>query len=289
MSRSGLQRALKRSRTSFATGLHPVSQVVQIPKIPHYTLESAKLIIPHRNKRSTGGEDSAFCGPKYLGVADGVGGWSEVGVNSGEYSRELLLKIQSELEALDEKDFPMPVEILKAAYAKTRSVGSSTCCLVFLNDKVCRINTANVGDSGFILYRPSSKEVLHKSSPQWHSFNFPKQLGTDSSDKPEHADVEKFDLKLGDWVVLATDGVWDNLYVDQIVGILDGAAAAQDAANAIANAAYSYSLDGKWKAPFCLQVPHYYPSMSSGGKEDDIAVVVGLVKEKIYEAKMSKL
>ena len=44
---------------------------------------------PHPDKEATGGEDAHFiCADEQaLGVADGVGGWADVGVNAREYSR----------------------------------------------------------------------------------------------------------------------------------------------------------------------------------------------------------
>jgi protein phosphatase PTC7 len=49
-------------------------------------------MIPHPAKADRGGEDAYFVCPRGLcmGVADGVGGWAEVGVDPGLYSRELM-------------------------------------------------------------------------------------------------------------------------------------------------------------------------------------------------------
>ena len=44
--------------------------------------------LPHPDKVETGGEDAHFiCEEKgVIGVADGVGGWADVGVDAGEYT-----------------------------------------------------------------------------------------------------------------------------------------------------------------------------------------------------------
>ena len=49
--------------------------------------------IPHPSKKRE--EDFSIESENFLVVADGVGGWAEVGVDSGEYSRELCRNISS--------------------------------------------------------------------------------------------------------------------------------------------------------------------------------------------------
>ena len=46
--------------------------------------------IPHDDKRDRAGEDAAEASEDLLVLADGVGGWAEVGVNLGLYSRHLV-------------------------------------------------------------------------------------------------------------------------------------------------------------------------------------------------------
>lgn len=55
-------------------------------------LDSAVVMIPHPQKADRGGEDAFFISDSGMavGVADGVGGWAEVGVDPGLYSRELM-------------------------------------------------------------------------------------------------------------------------------------------------------------------------------------------------------
>lgn len=51
--------------------------------------------------------------------------------------------------------------------------GSTTACVLCLEGE--RLHAANVGDSGFMVVREN--EIVFKSPPQQHSFNFPYQLG----------------------------------------------------------------------------------------------------------------
>ena len=44
-------------------------------------------MIPHFEKRHKGGEDAYVANEKLMVVADGVGGWGEVGVDPGLFSK----------------------------------------------------------------------------------------------------------------------------------------------------------------------------------------------------------
>lgn len=72
-------------------------------------------------------------------MADGVGGWADVGVDAGAYARELMSEAMRAVEEEGQgKSAPVdPLQALERAHAKTISQGSSTACLVLLNDQVC--------------------------------------------------------------------------------------------------------------------------------------------------------
>ena len=70
-----------------------------------------------------------------IGVADGVGGWADVGVNAGIFARELM---SNSVRAIQEepRDSINPLRVLERAHSSTTAKGSSTACIVALNDKV---------------------------------------------------------------------------------------------------------------------------------------------------------
>eukprot|EP01066_Platyproteum_vivax_P013078 Platyproteum_vivax@DN5948_c0_g1_i2.p1 len=265
------------------------SNSVRLPKLTYnyatirsYYFNSAKSIIPHPQKKDTGGDDAAFCGIKYLGVADGVSSWKQHGVQSGLYSRELLQRVQDSLEARGEKSrfTPPPIEVLKEAYTKTSAIGTTTVCLVFIDEYTRQIRSANVGDCSFLIYRPRLDEVVFKSEVQLYDMNYPRQLGTGSHDLPEHADIVDFDVRHNDWIVLASDGLWDNLFVPQVIELLEGGKVSPShAAKSIAKQALTYAKDANWKSPFCHTLAAYSGQQMTGGKLDDIAVVVAQIKD----------
>ena len=108
-------------------------------------LLSAAFCLPHPDKEDTGGEDAYFiCSEKHVvGVADGVGGWADVGVDAGEYARQLmnhsLIAVRQEPSGcIDTR------HIMEIAHSKTSCRGSSTACILALLDTVSHIPLQNM-------------------------------------------------------------------------------------------------------------------------------------------------
>lgn len=91
----------------------------------------------------------------------------------------------------------------------------------------------SLGDSGSILCRLAA--IHHYSVPQTHDFNTPYQLtlvpplmriqssifgGRVFEDLPYHANVTNLKMQHGDVLILATDGVLDNLFNEDILNII---------------------------------------------------------------------
>jgi serine/threonine protein phosphatase PrpC len=110
--------------------------------------------------------------------------------------------------------------------------GSSTVCLLSLkfNDETqfIQLSTCNLGDSGYMLMRGG--QVVFKSDAQSHRYNAPYQIGCTPPELLEHdlyRDTPKdsicltHEIKAGDFLVLSTDGLFDNLYEDEIALIIN--------------------------------------------------------------------
>ncbi|KAG0365041.1 hypothetical protein BGZ54_006929 [Gamsiella multidivaricata] len=166
------------------------------------------------------GEDSYFRRHDALGVADGA--------NPALYSRKLMHYAFLELEKYDnieEEAFydyfnVNPVQILEKSYEQSARdakkeglIGSSTACLAILRDDELRI--ANLGDCGVSVIRHN--EFIFRTEEQQHSFNYPYQLGTGSTDSPTDAQVFTVKVESGDIVVMGTDGIFDNLFDEDIL------------------------------------------------------------------------
>ncbi|NWZ73861.1 PPTC7 phosphatase, partial [Acrocephalus arundinaceus] len=112
------------------------------------------------------------------GVADGVGGWRDYGVDPSQFSGTLMRTCERLVK--EGRFVPSnPVGILTAGYCellqnKVPLLGSSTACIVVLDRSSHRLHTANLGDSGFLVVRGG--EVVHRSDEQQHYFNTPFQL-----------------------------------------------------------------------------------------------------------------
>lgn len=96
----------------------------------------------------------------------------------------------------DLEDEINPVAVMETAREQSKKIlGSATCVISVLNCEArltavkndhLVLTTANLGDSGMLLFRGG--ELVMRTKEQQHSFNFPYQIGT-SSDLPHYADV----------------------------------------------------------------------------------------------------
>ena len=69
-------------------------------------------------------------------------------------------------------------------------------------------------------------EFIFRTEEQQHSFNYPYQLGTGSTDSPTDAQVFTVKVESGDIIVMGTDGIFDNLFdediLEEVVRCVDG-------------------------------------------------------------------
>lgn len=147
--------------------------------------------------------------------------------------------------------------------------------------------TTNLGDSGYMILRKEGIDLVKffRSTEQQHSFNFPYQVGT-SGDDPSKANDQIHDVRENDIVILASDGLWDNLFDVKIMDIVKPFIRDQDeiadpdlVAELIAKEAEQWSYKRDYISPFAKGArEHYYDY--SGGKPDDITVIVGQIKIK---------
>lgn len=175
------------------------------------------------------GEDSFFLTPTVVGVADGVGGWNENGVDPGKISRSLMRNAALFVRHTGANgEESTPQQVMTHAYHQALldsevEAGSTTACIVRLKqspDGKPVLEYANLGDSGFLLVR--NGKIIFRSKYQYYGrapyqlakipLRF-KQCGAIEND-PDDADSGEIDVQDGDIVVLATDGVWDNFSPD---------------------------------------------------------------------------
>jgi serine/threonine protein phosphatase PrpC len=126
---------------------------------------------------------------------------------------------------------PDPIAYLQSAYELTKQAtskpsewhGTTTACGALLGSDDETPNhpilyVTQLGDSQILVIRPSTKEVIYRTEEQWHWFDCPRQLGTNSPDTPnENAVMDRVALREDDVVLAMTDGVIDNLWEHEVV------------------------------------------------------------------------
>jgi protein phosphatase PTC7 len=256
-------------KDSFDAFLHSIEPLI------HRRMNVGVSCIPHPAKVAKGGEDAYFLSTdmKVIGVADGVGGWGDIGVDPALYSRSLMegskLSVDNPLSSRD------PVEAMSEGYQYSSYVqGSSTCCILVLDGN--HINAANLGDSGFMIVR--GLEIVYRTKEQQHSFNFPYQIGTGSADKPHHSQRIQIEVQPDDLIILGTDGLWDNLFDEDIIDVIANAPSdPATIAQLIARQAHIVANDKDIISPFSKSARSNGYPLATGGKLDDITVLCARV------------
>lgn len=141
-----------------------------------------------------------------------------------------------------------PAEVLAQAYERVKAenvIGSCTACVALFDNVRHQLHFSNLGDSGIIVLRHIDSEVAGSlkrdrdtprekrtsdlrvafvSQQQLHSFNHPYQLGWTGEELNEKSSFKtardscttSIHLRRGDIIIMATDGLFDNVDVDDI-------------------------------------------------------------------------
>lgn len=123
------------------------------------------------------------------------------------------------------------MEYLQKAYEQTKTAtsspnlwnGTTTACAALLHystkePRIPLLYVTNLGDSQCLVLRPKDQSIVYKTSEQWHWFDCPRQLGTNSPDTPiDNAVMDRVAIEENDVVLAMSDGVIDNLWENEIV------------------------------------------------------------------------
>jgi len=244
-----------------------------------------------------GGEDSYFYSETdkliALGVADGVYAWREQGIDPGEMSRSLMQHASEAIQGGAQD----PLLILSNAWYKAyhnEVKGSSTATLVTINKLNGTLQSALLGDSGFVIIGITpSRPYLHikyRSPHHEHSFGHPFQLGHhDHSDRPEDALISRLHVSPGDVIVMGSDGLFDNVHDEDILALVKNefeeaekksmAVTPSSMCQALVKLAFENSMDRFAQTPYALAATETFDMVFQGGKPDDITVLCALVSE----------
>ncbi|XP_062172276.1 probable protein phosphatase 2C 26 [Alnus glutinosa] len=243
-------------------------------------------LIPHPKKVDRGGEDAFFVS-NYNGgviaVADGVSGWAEQNVDPSLFPQELMANASNLLG--DEEVNNDPQTLLRKAHAATFSIGSATVIVAML-ERNGILKIANIGDCGLRIIRDG--QIIFSTPPQEHYFDCPYQLSSEVVGQTYlDAMVSNVELMEGDAIVMGSDGLFDNVFDHEIALTIARFRDVAEAAKALANLARDHSMDSSFDSPYSLEarskgydVPlwkKFFGMKLTGGKLDDITVIVGQV------------
>jgi len=232
-------------------------------------------LIPHPLKVSKGGEDAYFVATKdsgmlAFGVADGVGGWGHQGIDPSLVSKGIMLGAKTAFEKLE---ITNPVEMMDYGHKQVDHItGSSTALIIVISDGGKKLTAANLGDSGFMVIRDGKS--FYRSEEMQHFFNFPYQLGTGHVTTANDSHVIDLDLQEGDVIVAGSDALFDNLFDEEIIEIVNNSKPSDNLAQILAlnvfNRGYSTHASPFMRIACRLGL---IPT-ELGGKPDDITVLV---------------
>ncbi|KAL2453355.1 putative protein phosphatase 2C 55 [Abeliophyllum distichum] len=239
---------------------------------------SAAFYIPKNNPLKPLGDDAHFICEleQTIGVADGVDGWDKKGIDAGIYARNLMSNAADSVrDEMKKYGVVIPKRVLTKAFLNTKAEGSSTACIITLQGEF--LHCANVGDSKFVLIREN--KIVFRSPVQQSKFNCPYQLGK-ISNTPSVAEEFACKVQEGDVIIAGTDGLFDNVDEKELetlvfMGLLEDIKP-EVLAKKIAMFAHAQAQDP------CACTPFQRESIRagfqrSGGKYDDITVVVALI------------
>ncbi|CAI2377315.1 unnamed protein product [Moneuplotes crassus] len=251
-------------------------------------LKSGATVKPHPDKEYKGGEDALVIKERMISVEDGVGGWTEAGYDVAKYSKQLMGLISG---TYDENPHFTPKEILTEAAKHTTEIGSTTAVIAILDADERTLATTNLGDSSYLLLRHNTHEYprgnwlkMYRSLEQQHYFDCPYQVGT-HGDHPYKANDEVHSVVHNDIIVMATDGVWDNTFDEEVIKVIEDSTTEtgnledpQKASQKIAEIAFEHSHDENYESPFQVSSAASDKETRYGGKKDDITVIVSQIK-----------
>ncbi|KAI3789013.1 hypothetical protein L2E82_01797 [Cichorium intybus] len=245
-----------------------------------YFLSSGAALLEHPFEALTGGDDAYFMSSsKWLGVANGVSQWSFEGTDPGVYAQELMRTCEEIVLNTTNASITNSVDLLCRCVKETNMSGSSNILIANFDGQA--LHVANIGDTGFLIIRHGA--VYKKSSPLLHEFHFALQV-EDRDDPLQLVEEYTIELEEGDIVVSATDGLFDNLYEPEIAMVVSKSLQAgmkpEEVANVLATRAQEVGRSAYVRSPFSDAAQAAGYTGYTGGKQDNVAVIVSLVENR---------
>ncbi|KAF4322770.1 hypothetical protein BBO99_00001426 [Phytophthora kernoviae] len=171
------------------------------------------------------GDDAVGFGPGYMVVADGVSGTMKA---SGVLARYLVAETLTALSKLRKRaretpacaaDFSQSMHsAIKSARKMTKRKGrlDSTLSAVFFDESTRKMFVYTIGDCKCVVFRGGA--LVFESDSIIYDFNVPAVVSSNQTiNYAAEVEIQTFSYETGDVCLLFSDGVHDNLFVDDIV------------------------------------------------------------------------
>lgn len=184
----------------------------------------------------TNGDDAVLVSENFIAANDGVGAWAQREKGHAALWARLIIHfwaLEAEKNGYGADHEPNPVAYLQRAFEQTKAAtsppnewfGTTTASSALITyDHKNHASThpivyaTQLGDSAVMILRPREREMIYKTKEQWHWFDCPRQLGTNSPDTPQKdAVMDRIEVEENDVVLAMSDGVIDNLWDHEIL------------------------------------------------------------------------
>lgn len=175
------------------------------------------------------GDDAVGYGPGYMVIADGVSGTMKA---SGVLARMLVsetlaalgkLKKRARDEPMKSVDFSLAIQsATKTARRSTKRKGrlDSTLSVVYFDETSHQMFVYTIGDCKCVLLRNS--KIVFESDSIIYDFNVPAVVSNNKTiNYAGEVQIQTCPYEAGDVCMIFSDGVHDNLYIDQVVACVE--------------------------------------------------------------------
>lgn len=215
-----------------------------------------------------------------IAVADGVSCWQDDGIDPKAFSKGIIREVAKVAADKNIKTsdilFPAFQQLVKNNQSGEESTPeSSTVCLGIIKNN-WQLEVCNLGDSALWVIRDGKTVLCTK--PQETSCNCPEQMTIDPihktvTDRSSYAANYNFTLKSGDIIIMATDGLFDNVYPHTIVEKTHNGTAFDIASKLVTEA--RKNMKSHRATPYSDELRlRRSEGHEEGGKLDDVTVIV---------------
>jgi protein phosphatase PTC7 len=188
------------------------------------TYSESFAMIPHIRKRDFGGEDGFlienYGGKLFAAVADGVGGWkSKYGYSAAKFTHKFL----DEMRSLILRGVTDPDTLIEESLENVFVPGACTLVLAIIEKDTGEGIIYQIGDCNFMQITNDDTIIKGSTNQQMKGANTPYMVSKKHQtliSKIDDPSVYNINFEPGNKLILGSDGLWDNIFVDEMATIL---------------------------------------------------------------------